>query len=122
MNRQEIFNKAYLGLQKQGFKRCMTPNSFADDACQYRNEKGMACAVGHCIADEDYDESMEGLPADEPEVYNRMKLDEPPIYDEDFAFLLELQACHDDSPEPDRMKKTLVSFAGQYDLNVPGDE
>jgi hypothetical protein len=47
MNRQEIFNKAYLGILAQG--QCSTNVA---GGCVYRNKDGMACAVGQLIDDD----------------------------------------------------------------------
>jgi hypothetical protein len=45
MTKQEMFDKAYLGLNAQG---C---GSYSDKGCLYNDGKGNKCAIGHLIDD-----------------------------------------------------------------------
>ncbi len=109
MNRQEAFNKVYLGLKGQNFKR-----SHDGSYCKYRGPHGLKCAVGHLIPDDKYSEHMEsasmgfileaiGIPAD------------------DYTFYDSLQSCHDMS-KPGEMDGRLKLFAREWNLIVPDVE
>lgn len=59
MNKQEIFDKVYTELFKQG-----VPSVDPYGTCLYRGPNGTKCAVGHLIPDELYDEKMNKLGVD----------------------------------------------------------
>ena len=46
-NLQEVFDAAYIGLWKQGWKPAYSLGS-----CRYLTNNGKRCAIGHCIPDE----------------------------------------------------------------------
>lgn len=60
MNKQEIFDKVYTELSKQG-----VPSVDPYGNCLYRGPNGTKCAVGHLIPDELYDEEMNKLAVDD---------------------------------------------------------
>lgn len=49
MTNQEIVDKVFYGMEKQGFEKSLTPNG---TGCAYRGANGTACAVGQLIPDE----------------------------------------------------------------------
>lgn len=114
MNEQQLFEKAYRGLAKQGFERSMRPNSVK---CAYRGVGGLKCAIGHAIPDELY----------------RLEMDAPvtPIgldfegiliragYTGSTNFASELQSIHDTAKSPAGMRATLAAFAESHGLPLP---
>lgn len=54
---QEIFNKIYLGVVKQG-----KPSVGKNGKYMYRNENNLKCAVGQLIPDDKYHPDMESRP------------------------------------------------------------
>lgn len=55
MDKQEVFNKVFLGPKTQGFQQ-----SIHNEKCLYRAPDGKKCAAGQLILNEYYDEVMEG--------------------------------------------------------------
>jgi hypothetical protein len=53
MTPQEIFDKAYIGVMKQG-RASVKPRAGGENVmvCAYRGEDGTACGVGHTVDDE----------------------------------------------------------------------
>ncbi len=139
MNRQEIFNQAYLGLKSQGFQKSM--NTGVDGigiSCAYRGENGLKCAVGHLLQDEEYDSLYEGTSVDglcrgtfvneefseelnnkRKAFINRINLSDDESADGDAAFLDFLQSAHDNSVDSVDMQERLWSFARRHKLTVP---
>ncbi len=115
MNRQEFFNKAYLGLASQGFVRSTTGGAFAP-GCQYRLETQdgvLKCAIGHCIPDELYTPEMEATTL-------RMVLEAMGIRgDDDYVFARDLQSAHDTARSPKSMEYSLQRIARKHNLTVP---
>ena len=109
MNNQQIFNKAYLGLKSQDFKK-----SSNGAVCMYRGPKGLKCAIGHCIDDKYYQLSMESL-----EIGNLCNNYEGLFNSEQIPFLKKLQETHDWSDSPDDMKNKFYILATEYSLTVP---
>lgn len=59
MTRQEIFDKAYLGMASQGFRASLRrPDS---NSSAYRAPDGCRCSIGWVIPDNLYDPVFEGL-------------------------------------------------------------
>ena len=125
MNRQEIFNKVYLGLKSQD-KRSRIPRLDKGFVCQYRYEN-LRCAVGHLIPDSLYHERFEGRSVN----YLKEVLDYLDVTSqEDLLFLESLQEIHDDIggkwtskfPNQGWMRDALLEFAAQEGLTVPDDK
>ena len=121
MDKQEIFNKAYLGLKSQGFAK-----SFDGKVCLYRDTEGRKCAVGYLIPDELYSVDMEGwvvsiLVERFPEIAKILGVQDSdgPIPVSFLSFLDELQMCHDFGHTPEKMEKNLQDFAHDCSLTVP---
>lgn len=117
MTHQEIFDKAWLGLKAQGFKRAWDESH---QQCVYRAPDGLRCAIGHCIPDEVYDPEMEKLGA-----INGL-LGEFTLggifYGVDVYWLIRLQACHDDCDGAQDMEEALRFFAAAWQLTIPEGE
>lgn len=62
MTPQEIFDKAALGVLKQG-RRSTNGNIGGNERCMYRGEGGLKCAVGHLIDDDDLAREMDAFGA-----------------------------------------------------------
>lgn len=120
MNEQELFNKAYIGLDGQGFKR-----SFDIDKgrCMYRGPDGRKCAIGHAIPDELYDPIMEeGMPGSGFGIL--LGLMGFAVFGdfERHEFANNLQSAHDCADCPEDMKHRLQNFAKNYGLTIPKTE
>lgn len=115
MERQEMFTKAYLGLEAQGFKKCVG----VDGACQFNDPNGLHCAVGHIVS---VPQSMneKNLTAI-GHVFPELNISE------NFGFLNALQSAHDGADLPGcrgfaptgSMQSRLVEFARIWDVQVP---
>lgn len=113
---QDIFDAAYKGLASQGFKQSKSPNA---GGCAYRGEDGLRCAVGHLIADENYNEGLEGLSANDGSVLLAARLSNC-----DAELLDDMQGAHDGQDKfhvvtPDEMKSRLALVAAKHGLQVP---
>lgn len=117
MNTQEVFDKAYLGLKSQGFRKSANHNN----KCFYRGPAGLKCAIGHCIPDKaycvDWDSKNGTLASDIQAELKEMDYD---LFSEVSGdFLDNLQAVHDNSNSPEDMKRRLQDFAKTCGLTVP---
>ena len=114
MNKQEMFNKMWLGLSGQGWKR----SAREDGACMYRGPGGLKCAVGHLLSDEacsgevgpdDY-----GAVVDLPFWFLKYE----GLYDE-LDFLNDAQGAHDEAGVPEEMEDNFRFLAVSYGLDIP---
>lgn len=117
MNRQEVFDKAYLSIVAQGRRS-------ADlGSCLYRGPSGAKCAVGHLLSDEQIkkynvvnSESVWDLDRD---LISEILPDD----DEAPHFLSSLQVVHDTARTPETFvqdfKRKAAGFADRYNLQVP---
>ncbi len=111
MNKQEAFNKIYLGLKSQGFQKSFNETIYR---CQYRGPNGLKCAVGYLIPDEKYHESLEKL---NPYDLIKVSIIDFPMLDSDF--LVELQSIHDTSVCPEKLEAELKELATEENLTIP---
>ncbi len=109
--RQELFTLAWNGLKDQGFQPSLMASG---DDCAYRGKDGRKCALGHCMTDEAYKPSMEGLGAYSPIIMSACG-----ISDADSYFADCLQICHDTASGPEHMERSLRDFARGQGLSVP---
>ena len=135
LNRQAVFDTAYLGLRGQGFLR-----SVGGPECRYRGTNGRKCAVGHLFGDDMYSSKMEGRGVCSGEIRKAIEEagfgDFPVLSHEvereirsrggypDKVFMQELQSAHDSSTEylkseSEVMERALRNFAATWDLTVP---
>jgi hypothetical protein len=130
VTKQEIFNKVWLGLNGQNWKRSVDNKT---ECCVYRGPGGLKCAVGHLISDENYDPKMEGS------CVTNMLEHYPFALGEEFSnpdadiyeFLDALQDAHDvsrvstlgieseDLQFGDDMKAAFIKFADIHNLEIP---
>lgn len=114
-DKQEAFNKAYLGLKAQGFQKSRPPGTpETHGGCAYRGEGGMKCALGHLITDQEYRLSLEGK-------YARIaiKLLGWRLSGAEIDFLARLQRCHDYASDAQELEARLRHFASEEGLTVP---
>lgn len=118
--KQKWFNKAYLGLKNQDFKRSVYGTS-----CRYRGPKELKCAIGHLIPDDKYAFVMENRGPADLTVYSRIE-DVPRNLDGTFLsfqdlsqFLHRLQNCHDLAIIASEVKENLLHFAKVEKLTIP---
>jgi hypothetical protein len=105
--RQEIFDIAYTGLAKQGWKK-----SSANGICAYRGRRKLKCAIGHCIDDDDYKLSFEGEMRCDVSEAARIS-----GYDSGWARVLQLR--HENSLNAKDMKRRFDDFASECNLTIP---
>lgn len=114
MNRQELFNMAYVGLAKQEFVPSRD-TSVTFGHCLYRGPNGRKCAIGHCIPDDKY------MPAMESEgvvSISKVIQEVAGIEAADIWFADGLQKIHDLS-DKDNMRNRLEAFAVENNLSIP---
>lgn len=105
-SRQEIFNHVIKHLKEQGYQ---SVDRFGDE-CAYRGASGGMCAVGCLIADDEYEESMEG---------NGVHDIVLPLRLENHSLLLqELQRLHDCSRYWNDDVVGGFSSAGEYEIEM----
>lgn len=118
MNKQEIYDKVYNHLLKQG---CA---AIEDCYCRYRTSSGNMCAIGCMIPDEMYDSKMEGddirmVLENFENVSNFFKVESS----DDVKFLKELQRAHDfelDVYGIEGWKRAMRRIALRYNLEFKG--
>lgn len=124
MNRQEVFNRAYLGILAQGCP------SLRSGMCAYRGVGDVKCAIGHNIPDKKYNFDFEGRSPNY--LLNRTvgstisKLIGCQTQD-DVAFARRLQRVHDSLAaiiKPNdkfiySFKEEMTIFATEHGLEVP---
>lgn len=119
MDMQQAFDKAYLGVLKQGG---ISRDGY--DTCVYRIQKGkrlMKCGIGHLIAKKDYTPAMEKK---DVEGLSKRELLPPHLNRLSLEFLMDLQTAHDavltvsKTPLEDFKQKMRV-LAAKYNLTVP---
>lgn len=120
---QRIFNRAYLGLKSQGFRKSLDEPWKETDSCAYRGQNGLRCAIGHCIPDEKYTPKIEGKAAHLTFYYLDDDLlsgiNEIEFVDHIAHPMDDLQEAHDESSSPEDMKLLLERFAGNHGLSIP---
>jgi hypothetical protein len=139
---QEIFNKAYLGLAKQNWRRAMVMSSNGRPACAYRAEGGLKCAIGHVVPDElvtpdigtkTIHRILHGYITDNKSLCETPNVEWTKLFQKiPVHVLAELQSCHDDARiafehdqdvtdlyDEEHMKNKLDRFAFKYKLTVP---
>lgn len=136
LTRQEMFDKAYIGVLTNGFSYTMNID-FPDRVnCKYRlNEMAsdkIRCGIGHCIPDEMYTHEMENIPISQADDISGFG----GLFDrDDLQFLSGVQKAHDDAiaeATTDSVtceltaKKTflidMAAIASRYNLDIPAVE
>jgi len=123
LTRQEIFDKAYLGIAAQGF--VMSQQNLG--RCAYRGAHGLKCAIGQLIPDDRYDPKMEiGISVlgeagntQIDKIWNQFPIFQELIGEGDLRFAKWLQAAHDNGYTPENMKEELTQFADRNNLTIP---
>ncbi len=113
MNKQEAFNKAYLGLKSQGFQKSLYDG--VEGICAYRGKLGLKCAVGHIISDEEYRVEYDDWALGVTDVISRC----PSLAGLAVHFLIDIQRAHDRSAISKNMEEMLHDVAVKYALTVP---
>lgn len=127
MTEQEIFNKVYLHLKKQGCK-AGTMTAFKSFNCAYRGPNNTSCAVGCLIPDELYDPEIEGVGVEIGSLCGmelnykseklRAILTEIGLADH-LHFLVKLQLAHDESETIEEVLENLERVAKARNLIIP---
>ena len=118
MNAQEIYNKVRDHLLAQGARATRTREaglSTFGEQCRYRADDGKKCAAGCLIADEHYNEGLEGGTADEPRVRNALRASGVDT-DAHLGLICALQSVHDLYEDVDLWPQELAKVAERFDL------
>lgn len=90
-----------------------TKGMVSGNGCLYRGPAGTKCAVGHLIADADYNPKVEDIAVDSDEMKDLVKSTEPDFY----QFLEDLQSSHDSSDSVNQLKDNLRSDAQDFGVD-----
>lgn len=113
MNEQDVLNKAYPILMKQGVASKQKDYRKGVGSCYYRHpDAKLVCFVGAVIPDEDYLDGFE-----KATLRDVMQL-VPCLKDVSFAFLSEGQDIHDSSPVGD-WPTLYAGLAKRWKLTLP---
>ena len=110
---QQVFDNAWRGLKKQGFKKCIGSHD-----CVYSNDEGNHCAIGWSLPPASLMNNVKGG------IFFLVKSYEKEfkaLFGADYVRLTELQRCHDGAKDGIDMKMRLESFASEYSLTIPQD-
>lgn len=91
--KQELFDNALFGIRAQGYERGYNAST---GLCQYRGDNGTKCAIGHSIADDNYDPQYDSGDSGDGDALGAFAaaLGAEPD-DEMTQFMTRLQCCHD---------------------------
>jgi hypothetical protein len=119
-NLQEVFNKAYIGLRNQGWKKCTDGTR-----CVYDDGEGNHCAIGQCLPENSELKSIRagirsivggecGIPTGASKeaqiLFGKIDIDS----------LVKLQVTHDGAFAIDNnMQQRFVDFAKENGLTIP---
>lgn len=116
MNQQEIFDKVFTHIMKQG-----KPALNSKGECVYRGKNGLTCAAGCLIDDEQYSPQMEGTTFVGASTI--MQGITPEWMKEEQMFICQLQNAHDTAADCDdflgRFRTYTKILAEEYELTVP---
>jgi len=115
MTPQEIVNKVYFALKKQG-----KPSVDKNGECLYRGPNGLKCAAGHLMSDKEYDSLMEGYDVN----YSGGLFHFPEVISENAKLIKDLQDAHDmaasqDENFWDEFSYRLIHVLNKFDLEHP---
>lgn len=128
MTRQEMFNKAYLGVIKQGGPAVQSNPNTEGLMCSYLAPDGRKCAVGHLMTEEElkvmgrFKGGVQDLADDWADC---LPYPEWLFGNENLDFLNHLQDTHDNLMDYDGAefvdvyKYNMAKFAAFYNLTVP---
>lgn len=117
LSRQEMFNRAFLGLQSQGWKRALTVPWAQEDVntgCVYQTEESLRCGWGWVDP-----ENTPGHTAYISGLRERGVGLAAVLSPEDLAFAQELQKVHDNN-RASELERAMRNFATHNNLTVPG--
>lgn len=118
MTNQEIFDRIYLALYKQG-----RPSVDESGNCLYRSKNGLKCAAGHIIPDELYHTEYEGTTFEcLNDTINLLDFDR-----EQVQLIASLQSIHDSNTMFYEVrqrwfpiwKENMAKYANENGLNIP---
>jgi hypothetical protein len=123
LTRQEMFNRAYLGLKSQEFKRCL---DVMTGSCVYAGQIHLNDGTifkGHCAWGW-VDPSVSAHHTGSVEMLRRRQVGLAANLvgtgqDSDIQFAMQLQQAHDSAITAQDMKALLTNFAQYYDLTIP---
>jgi len=123
MTTQEIFNKAYIFIMKQGQK-----SIHYDGRCKYRGPDGTMCAVGCLIDDDATARAWDRRPSNQIEdiiLQKNAKYLAPEWMEEHADLLAEMQKAHDfvrgsyGQAFQKHFHENMTKIAKRYELTVP---
>jgi hypothetical protein len=108
LSKQEMFNRAFLGLRSQNFEKCTDRNG----QCVYY-WKGKHCAWGWV------DQSLSNEFGSVTDLREHGVGEAANLDFENLGFAIRLQQCHDGAFNSEAMKDNLLHFAETQGLEVP---
>lgn len=128
--RQQLFDKAYTAIVKQGVPSYRAATETKGGGCVYRGPNGTSCAIGHLLSDElratVAEAPIDGLLELDSNVFDFFGVT-PQSFREDAEFLSRLQHAHDVAilgqqdldGFADRFKRNMAALAQEHGLTVP---
>lgn len=110
LNRQEAFNKVYVGLLTQNCKSISKGGS-----CVYRGQDNTKCAVGFLIPDDKYEPSMD----EDATLWEVAKAAIPDYEESDYGFISHFRNIHDSDDPVSTWKTKLTTMAVDNKLTIP---
>lgn len=114
MTKQEIFDKAVIGLHSQNWQRCLDTSATVAN-CRYNGPNNTHCAIGWVFPINSL--FYEGCDAEV--LLNESHIPMIPNTNNSARFYLSLQACHDNALNEHDMQERLCKFARCYKLRLP---
>jgi hypothetical protein len=111
ITKQEMFNRAVLGLASQGWKQCIVLGTTTAWTCSYSDDKGKRCAWGWV------DPTIDFFEGDVRKLREECKGIAADLNDSDLEFALALQKVHDNAV--DSMDKAFCHFGKHWGLEWP---
>lgn len=102
--KQETFDMICEGLKAQGWRK-----SGRQDSCKYRGPRGLKCAVGVLLADDEYDPLSDDT--QHPWGIDKIVRLSPSLQTHDINLLDAAQGEHDSSKRPSHMKSMFRQLA-----------
>lgn len=121
MSIQEMFEKGYLGVLRQGkLSKRPKPKPEYGFSCFYLQDDGSRCVVGHCISKEAaIDLDVDCVPVANVR-FKKITEKHGCHFDmTEIEFLKDFQSIHDYSEDLEEFKQKAVILAKRYNLKIP---
>ena len=126
MTKQEIFNKVWLGLSGQNWRKSRTNLETLNTFGAMRGKNGLKCAIGHIIPDDRYRPEFEGKDIDSLSIeFGLFPLAGAHGFESEgeyHDFLQDLMSAHDSAYKENfqpKMKQSFIEVASHWGLEIP---